>query len=98
MVRIDGLIFGYRHIKVEARDVAEAASLLLRAKINARISPDGVLVLRERDANKMRDLFCGKIAYSESPVWGVLGKIKSIKHKVGLITALIFSAFLLILS
>lgn len=98
MVRIDGLIFGYRHIKVEARDVAEAASLLLRAKINARISPDGVLVLRERDANKMRDLFCGKIAYSESPILGVLGKIKSIKHKVGLITALIFSAFLLILS
>ncbi len=98
MARIDGLIFGYRRVKVAEKDVSNAASLLLRAKINARVSPNGDLLVRERDMGKIHTLFSGKIYFSQSEILGIWGMVKRIKHKAGLITALIFSLFLLILS
>ena len=98
MVRIDGLIFGYRRVLVEPSEVSLAASMLLRSKINARVNSDGEILIRERDLTKMRALFSGKIAFSESEMLGALGRIKRIKNKVALITALIFSLFFMILS
>ena len=98
MVRIDGLLFGYRRVKVDKDSLAVAVSILLRGKINADVKPDGEFIVRERDAAKMRELFFGKIEYSESETLGFLGKLKKVKYKAGLITALVFSLFLVILS
>ena len=98
MVRIDGAVFGYRRVLVQEKDVSFAASILLRAKISARVNPGGEIIVRERDTPKMRALFNGKIEYSVSEEQGALGIIKRIKYKIGLVSALIFSVILLILS
>ena len=98
MARIDGLIFGYRRISVASTTLAEAASLLLRGGISARVTADGVITVRERDALKARALLSGKIDYEMSETLGALGSWKRVKYKIGLVSALIFSVILLILS
>lgn len=98
MVRIDLLIFGYRKIYVSSEDISLASSILLRASINSYANSDGTISVRERDIERLKKAFDGKIEYKISDLRGLYGKYKAIPHKPTVAVALLLSLLLLLIS
>ena len=95
--RIDCLIFGYRRIEISEADLAGATTRLLLKGIPIIINGKGSFTVRERDAEAMRSALSG-VEYTESERLGLLGKIKSFRHKIALALGLIASLMIIILS
>ena len=91
MVRVDLFVYGYRRIKVSPDMLSDATSLLLRASVISVISSDSSLIVRERDMDKLRSAFHGKIEYEESDLLGLPGAYKRVEHKHAIISAAILS-------
>ena len=70
----------------------------MRANIPSYFRRDGILLVREKDFIKLKDLFDGKIDFSYSDRLGVFGALKRIKYKKSLLAAIFVSLVLLILS
>ncbi len=95
--RIDFLIFGYRKVTVEKKDLKNALNDLLRAGISVKIENSAFFV-SEREFKKVENLFRGKISYSASKPLGLLGKLRAYKARFGVILALLISLFLCLYS
>ena len=81
MVRIDGLIFGYRKLKIEPEDLSAVTSYLLRASIPSVINNDGTVTVRERDFQKTIDILSGRINFTHSKPLGLYGIWRKISNK-----------------
>lgn len=97
MVRIDCLIFGYRKLKIDPADLSSVTSVLLRSSIPSRINSDGTLTVRERDFEKIKTLFSGRIDFEHSEPLGLAGKYKLLPHKAAYLSALVVSLALVLL-
>lgn len=96
MVRIDGLIFGYRKIKIPPDRLSEVTSLFIRSSLSMKIDSCGCIIARERDFNKIQELLSGRVDYQASESLGLFGKYKRLRFKKTLIFSLIFSLMLIL--
>ena len=98
MVKIDRLIFGYRKIKILDDSLEKATSIFVRAGIDAEASSDGIVVVRERDYERVIALLRGTAEFESSETLGLYGALKKIKHKraiaISSVTMLCFLYFL----
>ncbi|MBQ7333463.1 MAG: sporulation protein YqfD [Clostridia bacterium] len=91
--RIDFLIFGYRKISVDEKDLKTLLNLFLSKGISIKIYKNEFLV-SERDFSNIEKLISGKIRYSASETLGLRGVFKKYKSRYGIFAALLLSALL----
>jgi similar to stage IV sporulation protein len=72
--------------------------LLLKNGVPSTISPDGGLMVRERDVKKLRNALDGRVNYDASETLGIYGKILGLKNKTALAISLSIVILLCILS
>ncbi len=90
MAKIDSIIFGYRVISANSRELAKICSILLRAGISCEVKPDGRILMREKYFKSSVALL-KDIQYTSSDVMGITGWIKRINNKAAVIIAIIIS-------
>ena len=99
MARIDYLIFGYRKMKIPPENISTVSSILLRAGISSQIAADGIVLIRERDVHKIKEILSGRTKSSLSEPMGLYGIWKNLKYKALVIISLIITlAFTISLS
>ncbi len=96
MERVKFILFGYRKLKIDAKNVAAASSILLRGGIESLTSPDGLILVSEGDFTRACELLSGKMKYTSSEMLGALGHFKRIKCKRGLVVGAIISIIMVI--
>ncbi len=94
MVRVNFLIFGYRSLCVSPEDINSVVTKLLGRGICASVDSSGKIFISEKSYPEAKKLLDGKIEYSASETLGLLGYIKRINCKGGLIAGGIISVFL----
>ncbi len=89
MVRLDAFIFGYRRVKVAREDIDKLANILLKLGINADISYDGEVILRERDVGAFLPLAKRKLHFTIGELSGIPGYLCRYSRRYGIIAALL---------
>ncbi len=95
--RIDFLIFGYRKITVEKKDLKNALNILLSAGISVKIENSSFFV-SEREYKRVKELLSGKASYSATETLGFFGILKKYKTRFGIFSALFLSLFICLFS
>lgn len=83
---------------VDRLDIDKAVGLLLKNGVPSTISPDGGLIVRERDVKKLHNALDGFVNYEVSETLGIYGKILGLKNKTALAISLSIVILLCILS
>lgn len=91
MVGIDYYFFGYRELNILAEKLSLVSSIFLRNGIQSKITFDGIIIVRERDVEKIRHLLTGRSEYSLSKPLGVLGSWRRFDHKLALLFSIVVS-------
>ena len=94
MVSIDCIIFGYRKLKIDPSDLSIMTSLLLRSGIPSKFESDGTIIIRERDFSLIQALIKGRVEFGVSEGRGIFCKLKDLKHKPTIFTAIIISVII----
>lgn len=98
MLRPDYLLFGYRLLTVDENKTATAVSILLRNGISSVIKWGGVIAVKERDIQKIANIFSGRIDCSISKPLGLYGKWKCVRNKPAVLLGLLLSVIIILLS
>ncbi len=88
MIRIDYLLFGYRKLTVEEKDVSRAATLLLKAGVNAKFVNNS-FHFSERKRKEILNLLRTRVEFCESELLGFGGFLHKHRHKYGVFISLI---------
>lgn len=91
--RIDFLIFGYRKITVEKKDLGALANIFITAGVSVKIE-DSSFYVSERQFKKIETLISGKISYYVTEPRGLFGLILKYKRRFGVFAALFLSLFI----
>lgn len=97
MIRIDYLLFGYVIFRIPVADISTLAKRLLKASLSAKITNDGVIVVRASMKSKVEQLLYD-IEYTVSEPKGLFGALFRLRRRYGIIAAAIISIMLLLLS
>ena len=98
ILRPDYLIFGYRLVTIDENKIATAMSILLRKGIPWVIKSGGVIAVKERDVQKIANIFSGRIDFNLSEPLGLYGKWKCVKNKGAVLLGVLLSVFIMLLS
>jgi len=88
MAKLDMILFGYRSVRVSPDDVTKLSNMLLKLGINADISTDGEVLIRESDILKFISFAKGRIRYTITETKGLFGFFKQRKKRYGAFAAL----------
>ncbi len=91
--RIDFLIFGYRKITIEEKDLKNALNLFLKTGLSVKIENSSFLI-SEKEYKRIESLISGKISCSVSEPLGLFGVLQKYKMRFGISLALLLSIFL----
>ena len=95
--RIDLMLFGYREVRVEKKDLKELLNILLPNGFSVKIN-DAKFRISERKFKKFKNLVSEKINFSATELRGLPGALKRYKLRLGIFSALILSLLLCIIS
>ena len=98
ILRPDYLIFGYRLLTIDENKIVTAMSILLRKGIPWVTKSGDVIAVKERDVQKIANIFSGRIDYNLSEPLGLYGKWKCVRNKGAVLLGVLLSVIIMLLS